>query len=85
MKQPALNNKGQFVIEMVLLMIVSVGLFVAGTKKLRDGKVMSKLIGDSWPAIAGMIESGVWAEPEKARADHPNQRDRSLTVDPNGE
>lgn len=85
MKRAVLNNKGQFVIEMVLLMIVSVGFFVWGTKQLRDGKIFAKLIGGSWPAIAGMIESGVWEEPEKARANHPNQRDRSLTVDPNGE
>lgn len=83
MKKPGLNHKGQFVIEAVLLMIVTLGLFIWGTNQLREGKYMAKLIEGPWQKVAGMIETGVWNTPEKSRQLHPNQISRSITVDPN--
>lgn len=82
MRTPLRNNKGQFVIETVLLMIVSVGFFLWGTNQLREGKFLAKMIGGPWQKVAGMIESGVWSESEAARKLHPNQKNRSITVDP---
>ncbi|KHD88537.1 MAG: hypothetical protein OM95_08480 [Bdellovibrio sp. ArHS] len=81
---PLRNRKGQFVIEAVLLMVVGVGFFIWGTNQLREGKILAKLIGGPWEKVSGMIESGVWETPDKARTSHPNQYDRSLTIDPNG-
>lgn len=82
MKQTLFNHKGQFVIETVLLMIVTVGFFLWGTNQLREGKFLAKMIGGPWQKVSGMIESGVWAAPETARKQHPNQYKRSLTVRP---
>lgn len=83
MKKLGRNDKGQFVIEAVLLMIVTIGLFIWGTNQLREGKYLAKLIEGPWQQVAGMIESGVWSSPEKSRQKHPNQISRSITVDPN--
>ncbi|RYZ86153.1 MAG: hypothetical protein EOP06_15040, partial [Proteobacteria bacterium] len=59
--QHSLNNQnGQFVIEAVLLMVLSIGLLTYGLRVLRDGKVMSNMISGPWPRVAGMIESGSW-------------------------
>ncbi|MBC7371238.1 MAG: hypothetical protein H7326_06720 [Bdellovibrionaceae bacterium] len=76
------NEKGQFVIEAVLLMVMSVGLLVVGLRLLRDGNAMGNLVSGPWEKMAGMIESGVWDTADKAAAKHPNQRNRLLSVDP---
>ncbi|MEN0058451.1 MAG: hypothetical protein AAGB31_06420 [Bdellovibrio sp.] len=82
-KSPLKNQQGQFVIETVLLMIVTIGFFIWGTNQLREGQFLAKLIGGPWEKVSGMIESGVWASPNDARKLHPNQLDRSITIDPN--
>lgn len=76
------NEKGQFLIEAVLLMVLSIGLLTVGLRLLRDGNIMSNLISGPWQKMAGMIESGVWDTADKAAAKHPNQRARSLSVNP---
>ena len=76
------NSKGQFVVEAVLLMTVAIGLFIFATAQLREGKYLAKLVGSPWQKISGMIEAGVWDTPDKARAHHPNQANRSNTHDP---
>ncbi|MGZ3774195.1 MAG: hypothetical protein ACXVCY_11665 [Pseudobdellovibrionaceae bacterium] len=83
MKLSSPNNKGQFVIEAVLLMTVTMFLLTWGTKKLRDDKFLANLISGPWEKVSGMIEAGVWESPTKARPLHPNQIARSVTVDPN--
>lgn len=84
MKKIVRNNKGQFLIETVLMMIVMVGLFIAATSKLRETKALAKMIGGPWEQVSGMIESGVWDGPEAARKKHPNQINRSLSLDQKG-
>lgn len=81
MKHSSLRNqKGQFVIETVLMMIVTIGFFMWGTKQLREGKFLAKMINGPWEKATGMIESGVWDKPEAARKLHPNSIDRANTV-----
>lgn len=67
------NPRGQFVIEGILLMIVTVSVLIAGTRYVQEQKWMSKLVSGPWSLIAGMIESGVWEDPSAAKAEHPNQ------------
>jgi hypothetical protein len=82
--KPLQNHRGQFLVETVLMMTVMVGLFVFATSQLRERKYMAKLIGGPWQKISGMIESGVWEEPAKAKTLHPNQINRSNSLDPEG-
>lgn len=82
MKTTFRNNKGQFVIEAVLMMTVTIGFFLWGTNELRERKVLAKLVEGPWSRVAGMLEAGVWEKPEEARKLHPNQFRRSLTYDP---
>lgn len=77
-----LNNKGQFVIEAILLIVVLLGVFMLTTRTLREQKVFQKLIAGNWPKISGMAENGVWEDPSTGRKKHPNQLDRSWTYDP---
>ncbi|MEK2643777.1 hypothetical protein [Bdellovibrio sp. BCCA] len=85
MINPLRNRKGQFVIEGVLLLVVTVSAFLWATNYARDNKFLAKLIAGPWTKISGMIEAGVWEAPDKARKQHPNQIDRSNTVKPEGQ
>jgi len=82
MQNPLRNRKGQFVIETVLLMVLMIGTFAWATNQLREKQYLAKLISGPWVKVSGMIESGVWEAPDKARKLHPNQINRSNTVDP---
>ncbi|UYL10442.1 hypothetical protein B9G69_007595 [Bdellovibrio sp. SKB1291214] len=77
------NRKGQFVIEAVLLMIVMLGIFMASMSQLRESKFLAKMITGPWDKVAGMMESGVWLSAKDARQKHPNQKDRSISLNPN--
>lgn len=83
MERKVLNSRGQFAIEAILLLMVTVGLFVAATNQLRERQVLAKLVEGPWKKVAGMIETGVWEDPKTARAKHPNQANRGVTFDPN--
>ena len=76
------NSRGQFVIEAVLLMTVTVGLIIFATRKIQEEKWISKLATSQWGKIAGMLESGVWEDPDTAKKMHPNQIDRHRTPFP---
>ncbi|HEY8270167.1 MAG TPA: hypothetical protein VIG33_04715 [Pseudobdellovibrionaceae bacterium] len=76
------NEHGQFVVEAVLLMVLSIGLLFTGLRLLKDANVLGNLVAGPWEKVAGMIESGSWEAADKAAKNHPNQIDRSLSVDP---
>ncbi len=77
------SNRGQFLIETVLMMIVLLGLFFWATNQLKQSEIMSSLLEEPWQEVSGMIESGVWMKAKQARTNHPNQKERGLSYDPN--
>ena len=77
MKNPRHNQRGQFVIEGVLLMVVMIGLFLSATRILREEAFLAKLVVGPWERVSGMIENGVWETPAASRDLHPNQLSRS--------
>lgn len=75
------SRKGQAVIEMILLMVVSVGLLMKASSSLKEKKIFDKIIGTPWITATGMIECGVWGDRAAVCKYHPNQIDRSVTLD----
>ena len=71
------NSKGQFVVEAVLLMVLSLGLFMFASKYLREQKVISNMVENPWNRVSTMIESGVWGPytPQQLTR-HPNDAPR---------
>lgn len=82
MRSISYDERGQFAIEAVLLMVVMLSIFIASTNALRDGKFLAKLVGNPWEQVAGMIECGVWAPPKTACKSLPSQPDRNISLDP---
>ncbi len=81
MKKSALRNqRGQFIVEGILLMVVLLGVLTLMTTKIRELGVVTKMVTGPWAKIAGMTENGVWAEPSDAsRKQHPNTYNRIFT------
>ncbi len=77
------NQRGQFVIEAVLLMIVMLGLVTAFIRTARETEILSKIVETPWEKTSGMIESGNWNPPGVARQKVPYQYDRFFTPDAN--
>ncbi|MEK6772656.1 MAG: hypothetical protein AABY64_01840 [Bdellovibrionota bacterium] len=76
------NQKGQFVIEAILLMVLSLGLLMAGTRYLREKKAVQAVVQGPWSRVATMTESGIWAPntPQQIRR-HPNTaQNRGVTL-----
>jgi hypothetical protein len=73
------GQSGQFVIEYVLLLTVTIAVFAAVTQQLKTNLTLSKLVSDPWEKVAGMAESGSWNPPADARTKHPNNFDRFYT------
>ena len=55
-----LNQKGQGVLEMILLMIVGIAFIGALYKVLNESEFLANIVSKPWANVAGMIECGVW-------------------------
>lgn len=79
LKQSLQNNKGQAIVEYILITFVLVGFTFAVKQILVQSGVVTDLIKKPWAKMAGMIESGVWEEAPKARTQHPGHFNRHLS------
>ena len=75
-----LNQSGQMLVEMLLLMTVLFGLTFAISAYFKNDEVFSKLISGPWQNLSGMIQNGVWAPPATAMKNHPNHHSRHVSV-----
>lgn len=85
------NNKGQFAIEAVLLMVVAMGAFLLVVKELRQREFIQKLTDSSVAKVKNLSEYGTWKQDCKAIKGsasqtaancHPNSINRALSSDP---
>lgn len=74
------NQKGQILVEMVLLLAIGVGLSAMALKLLQDSQLAQNLVGRPWGTLSGMIECGTW---EGCKAGyHPASGNRILSYKP---
>lgn len=67
------NQQGQFLVESVLLVILSLSLLLFATKQIREKKLIAHMIEEPWSRVTTMVESGVWASNTKNNiSKHPN-------------
>lgn len=94
LKYPLQNNRGQILIESVLLMVVLLSLFFAVSNYAREKKLLSNLVEKPMQSLAIMVGFGVWKSadgsgckaPGKPKVSlgkcHPNSIARSLSSNP---
>jgi hypothetical protein len=74
------HQKGQMVVEAVLLMTVLFGITVAVSNFLQSSQTAKKLTSEPWERLAGMIECGSWQACQGTPGVHPSSRDRNLSL-----
>lgn len=81
------NHRGQVTIEIVLILVVSVGVALAVSKGFRENQFFANLVSGPWRSLAGLIQNGSWGSPEKTMSRHPNHVSRlsSVRAQPVGE
>ncbi len=77
---PIKNERGQGVIEAVLIMVILFSIAYFVLNQFESKNHLQSLVKSPWKKTAGMIESGVWVEPNRARSMHPNQYKRQTTL-----
>lgn len=77
------NKNGQFVIEAVLLMVITIMLFTALMQSFKDKQILENIVSKPWQKIAGMIENGVWGDAVATKKLHPNNPETVATLKQN--
>lgn len=85
------DQRGQVLIETLLLAIVALGLLSATLSYLKENKTLDKVVNVAWLGVAEMAEYGTWPSagsracdnnPRGQGACHPNGAERVRTLDP---
>ena len=66
------NNSGQLTVEAVVILSVLVSVMFAGSRALREKRILASLVQQPWSYVAGMIENGMWQPTAQGRNKHPN-------------
>ncbi len=74
------DQGGQIAIEYILLSVIFAGIALGAKNLLVANNTLGSFVQKPWELVAGMIESGVWEEPKKARASHPGLLNRHRTL-----
>lgn len=75
-----MNQKGQQVVEAVLIMVVFMAFTTMVASYFKDKEVLKRLISGPWVNLAGMLQNGVWLPKEKGAVSHPNGHTRHITI-----
>ena len=73
------NQKGQMIIEMVLMMTVLLGAATFISSQFRETNLIAQLVSGPWRNLAGMIQNGVWSPASDGMTKHPAYSDRLIS------
>jgi hypothetical protein len=65
------SQAGQVSVEYIMITVVLVGLALSVKKFIISENMLGNFVQKPWDMVAGMIETGVWGEPNKVRPMHP--------------
>jgi len=74
------NEKGQLVVEAVLLLAVVMAITMAVSSYVQKNDFANKLVSKPWKTLSGMIECGTWTG--CGQGNHPASTPRNLSLQP---
>lgn len=77
---PNAKEKGQAVIEAVLLSIVLLGAVLLVSRYFQQEELIRRIVSGPWQNLSGMIQNGVWAPPRISMKMHPNLHIRHVSL-----
>lgn len=79
------NQRGQIIIEYILMMVVMLTVSFMLQKWAKDKNFIQAFAFQPWGRLNGMIQCGTWSPcgvEEKKPGLHPNTKERILSLDP---
>jgi hypothetical protein len=73
------NQKGQLVVEAILLMVVLASISLFASRYLKENQIARKLSAEPWAKLSGMIECGTWNPCRGSKGMHPQTNDRIIS------
>ena len=75
------NQKGQFVLEAILLMVVFMGFLAFVTSYFDKNGVLASMVKGPWTNLAGMMQNGQWKPMDAGQITHPTKHGRHVTLE----
>lgn len=75
------NQRGQFLVEGILLMVVFLGIATMVASYFRDKELIKNLVKAPWTSLAGMLQNSEWAAPDAGTINHPSRAGRHVTIE----
>ncbi len=77
------DQKGQFLIEAILIMSIFLTLTFYVSKQFREGELIGSFVGGPWVRLSGMMATGNWESEELAMKQtlHPHVNNRTRVGD----
>jgi len=75
-----LNQSGQMVTEMILLIVILLGVSFGVARYFKSNEVLRTLVSGPWESLAGMLQNGNWGSPKRTNVIHPNAHGRHITL-----
>jgi hypothetical protein len=75
------NQRGQFVVEGILIMVVFMGIVAMVGAFFSKNDVLKNLIKAPWINLAGMLQNSEWEPVQSGMARHPSRAFRHVTID----
>lgn len=69
------------IVEAILLMVLFLGVSVAIANYFKDNEVVAQIVSKPWKSMAGVLQNGVWQEPDRGAAQHPSQHLRHVSIE----
>lgn len=70
------SQSGQLTIEAILIMTILTSISIYFSRYVKSNELLASVVEGPWKPIQGMIENGVWQSGDKAKAQHPSQKQR---------
>ena len=75
------EQSGQMIVESILIMTMLVGFAYFISSYFRSNEIFARLISSPWTNLAGVIQNGTWAPPQKNMNLHPSDMDRRISLE----
>ena len=75
------NQRGQFVVEGILIMVVFMGILAMLSSFFNKNEVLKNLVKAPWTNLAGMLQNSEWTSPENGQPMHPGHAGRHVTIE----
>lgn len=75
------NQKGQLIVEAVLIIVMLMGITFTVASYFRNNEVIRQLISGPWANLSGMLQNGIWSPAPKGAIAHPNGDARHITIE----